>query len=188
MMCQNCGENEANVRYTQIINGIKKQINVCEKCAKELGLASFEFNMPIHFSDFLGDFFNDYNTELLPSFVQESNNLCSNCGKTYEEFVKTGLLGCPEDYDIFQTRLDPILKKLQGSNRHLGRRINSFNNKMDKENKGNASTNIKNNNEIKNESKEVMIERLQNDLKIAIKEERYEDAAKIRDEINKIKD
>ena len=28
MLCQNCGENEANVRYTQIINGVKKQVKL----------------------------------------------------------------------------------------------------------------------------------------------------------------
>ena len=94
MMCQNCGENEANVRYTQIINGVKKEINVCEACAKKLGLGSIEFNMPIHFSDFLGDFFNGYDTELLPSFVQESNKLCKNCGETYDEFINALINVC----------------------------------------------------------------------------------------------
>lgn len=184
-MCQNCGENEANVRYTQIINGVKKQINVCDKCARELGLGSFEFNMPIHFSDFLGDFFNDYNTDLLPSFVKETNNLCNNCGETYEEFVKTGLLGCPEDYDIFQIRLDSILKKLQGNNRHIGRKPIDFNSKMEKASKEDGNKKVKSKN--KDESKEGKLEKLQEDLKQAIKEERYEDAAKIRDEINKIR-
>ena len=124
MLCQNCGENEANVRYTQIINGVKKQVNLCEKCAKELGIGSFQFNMPIHFSDFLGDFFGDYDTELLPNFVKESNNKCNSCEESYDEFIKTGLLGCPECYDIFEDRLDPILKKLQGNSRHVGRGLN----------------------------------------------------------------
>ena len=26
MLCQNCGKNEANVRYTQIVNGTKKEM------------------------------------------------------------------------------------------------------------------------------------------------------------------
>ena len=37
-------------------------------------------------------------------------------------------------------------------------------------------------------SKDNKLEKLQHDLKKAIAEERYEDAAKIRDEINKTKD
>ena len=34
MLCENCGENEANVRYTQIVNGVKKEMKLCDKCAK----------------------------------------------------------------------------------------------------------------------------------------------------------
>ena len=188
-MCQNCGENEANVRYTQIINGVKKQINVCDKCARKLGIGSLSFNMPIHFSDFLGDFFDDYDTDLLPSFVKETNSLCKNCGETYDDFIKTGLLGCPEDYEIFESRLDPILKKLQGNNRHVGRRSNNYSSKVDEINKEiigdkNSIKTNKTKSEVSNEEK---LEKLQDDLKVAIKEERYEDAAKIRDEINKLK-
>ena len=29
MLCQNCGKNEANVRYTQIVNGVKKEMIFC---------------------------------------------------------------------------------------------------------------------------------------------------------------
>ena len=40
MKCQNCGRKEANVKYTQIINCVKKEMNLCEDCAKEIGRAS----------------------------------------------------------------------------------------------------------------------------------------------------
>ena len=32
MVCQNCGKNEANVKYTQIVNGVKKEMVLCEEC------------------------------------------------------------------------------------------------------------------------------------------------------------
>lgn len=38
MFCQNCGKNEVNFRYTQIVNGVKKEMALCDKCAKKLGL------------------------------------------------------------------------------------------------------------------------------------------------------
>ena len=38
MLCQNCGKNEVNFKYTQVVNGVKKEMALCEKCAKELGL------------------------------------------------------------------------------------------------------------------------------------------------------
>ena len=183
MLCQNCGKNEANVRYTQIINGVKKEIRLCDKCARELGIGSFEFNMPINFSSFLGDFFGESDVDMLPSFVKENHKQCKTCGESYDEFIKTGLLGCPDCYDIFEDRLDPILKKLQGNTKHLGRGLKGSSKKIE--------NNINNNTEIKKEDKiedknTIKLNKLNEDLKQAIKEERYEDAAKIRDEIKKI--
>ena len=36
MKCQNCNKNNATVRYTQIINGKKTEMNLCENCSNEL--------------------------------------------------------------------------------------------------------------------------------------------------------
>ena len=69
MLCQNCGKNEANVRYTQIVNGTKKEMVLCEECAEKMGIGGFKVNMPIHFSNFFDDFFDD--EQLLPSFMKE---------------------------------------------------------------------------------------------------------------------
>ena len=55
MLCQNCGNHEGNIKYTQIINGVKKEMILCEECAKEFGIDEINFNMPINFSSFLGD-------------------------------------------------------------------------------------------------------------------------------------
>ena len=65
MKCENCGKNEANVKYTQIINGEKKQLFLCSECSEKLGISNINFNMPIDFSSFLGDFFNEMNTTRL---------------------------------------------------------------------------------------------------------------------------
>jgi protein arginine kinase activator len=189
MLCQNCGENEANVKYTQIVNGEKKEMILCEDCARKMGIGNFKMNIPINFSNFLGDFFDDYKSEqLLPSFVKEKNNECNNCGELYKEFIKTGLLGCEECYDVFQNRLDPILKNLQGSVKHVGRRPLNIEEKI--ENKEvNKDVKVESNKEekqTKENKKENELMKLQKDLNKAIEEERYEDAAVIRDEIKKL--
>lgn len=189
MLCQNCGENEANVKYTQIVNGEKKEMILCEDCARKMGIGNFKMNIPINFSNFLGDFFDDYKSEqLLPSFVKEKNNECNNCGELYKEFIKTGLLGCEECYDVFQNRLDPILKNLQGSVKHVGRRPLNIEEKI--ENKEvNKDVKVESNKEekqTKENKKENKLMKLQKDLNKAIEEERYEDAAVIRDEIKKL--
>ena len=37
MLCDNCGKREANVRYSENINGRRKELNLCEECSKKLG-------------------------------------------------------------------------------------------------------------------------------------------------------
>lgn len=182
MLCQNCGKNEANIQYTQIINGVKKEIRLCDKCAKELGVDSLEFNMPINFANFLGDFLGDYTSNMLPDFISDNNKKCQNCGQSYEDFIRTGLMGCPECYNTFADRLDLVLKKLQGSSKYLGRKVNSEAKKIKIDEKENKT---EENNNIENEEKNKL-EELNEKLKQAIKDERYEDAAKLRDEIKKL--
>lgn len=185
MLCQNCGENEANVRYTQIINGVKKEMALCEKCSKEFGIGDIDFSMPINFSSFLGDFF-DEEKEFLPNFIKQEKLICNKCGMAYEDFINTGKFGCENCYEIFSKRIDPILKNIHGGNRHIGRGIN-----LAKSNNIESGAFI---NQSKNDvvvdqkeyTKENQLDRLKNDLKKAIQEERYEDAAKLRDEIKKL--
>ncbi len=195
MLCQNCGKNEVNFRYTQIINGVKKEMALCDKCAKSLGLENLDFNMPINFSSFLGDFFGGTeSTDFLPSFTKTTTMQCDNCGTTYDEFIDTGKFGCSHCYDIFADGLDNVLKNIHGSARHVGRRSNlSLEDRKTVEEdvqkvKGKKTTEVEKNKENakQNNSKEEKIKQLNADLKKAIKEERYEDAAKIRDEIKKL--
>ncbi len=191
MLCQNCGKNEVTFRYTQIINGVKKEMALCDKCAKSLGLENLDFNMPIDFSNFLGDFLNvAADTMVLPSFAKTGTLQCDNCKMTYNEFVDTGKFGCSHCYDVFESFLDPVLKNIHGSSTHIGRRS-----RLTKGEKDNVAEDVKRayakankDNSQKNEKteKDKKIEKLNADLKLAIKEERYEDAAKIRDEIKKL--
>ena len=85
MLCQNCGKNEVNFRYTQIVNGVKKEMALCDKCARELGLEGVDFSMPINFSSFFSDFFNDA-ASLLPSFAKSNLLECDNCKMSYNLF------------------------------------------------------------------------------------------------------
>ena len=182
MLCQNCGKNEVNFKYTQVINGVKKEMALCDKCAKELGLESLDFNMPINFSSFLGDFLNMASEEsFLPSFVKTNMLKCNNCGMTYDEFTNEGKLGCGNCYDVFSEALNPVLKNIHGSASHIGRLNEAEKNEVLKD----IEKATKNQDEIK-DTKSEKVQKLENELKVAIKEERYEDAAKIRDEIKKI--
>ena len=63
---------EANVRYTENINGRRRELNLCEECSQKLGVGQMDFSMPIDFSSFLGGFMDELTT---PSFMPMINTL-----------------------------------------------------------------------------------------------------------------
>ena len=175
MMCQNCGKNEVTFRYTQVINGVKKELNLCDNCARELGLKDMSFSMPISFSNFFSDFFNENTSNMFPSIMGTQTLQCKTCGTTFDDFINSGEFGCSSCYELFEDRIEPILKNLQGANRHVGRGYREITSK--------SGSKAKKATPKKEESKQ---EKLQKDLQKAIKDERYEEAAKIRDELKKL--
>ena len=157
--------------------------------------------MPLHFSNLLGNLFEDYDEGLLPSFIKENSRECDSCGTLYDDFINTGLLGCADCYDMFEDRLDPMLKNIQGNTKHIGRKPLNINEKMknigdnfsrnkaDEKSSAKESVGSQNNSENNKENdKQEKIQELNKELSKAIEEERYQDAAKIRDEIKQIKD
>ena len=138
--------------------------------AKKWGITEINFEMPINLSNFLGDFISQQeNEEIMPFDTPNTTLKCNKCNMTYEEFLNTGKFGCEECYNAFGYKVDSLLKRIQGTDKYIGRKANHNENNRIQENK-NLSR----------------LEKLQQELKQAIKEERYEDAAKIRDEIKNI--
>lgn len=176
MLCQNCNKNEATVRYTEIINGEKREVMLCEECSRELGIGNMNFNMPIDFSSFFGDLLEGYeDNSFMPLLTASKQLKCNNCNMTFDEFMEQGKFGCEECYDAFSPKIDSILKRIQGSNRYAGRKL-----------VGNKEAKIEF--EEKPEKKETEKEKLQRELKEAIEKENYEEAAKIRDKIKELKE
>lgn len=187
MLCDNCGKRDANVKYSENINGRKKELNLCEECSKKLGITSMDFSMPIDFSSFFGEFMEDFATPEFMPLVSEIKSLkCNHCGYTFEDIVNSGKLGCANCYDVFEERLNPIMKRLQGANHHVGRVGKIIDNKIEEKMKNQTNPSKETSNQKEKSKKEIQLEKCQEELKQAIKEERYEEAAKIRDEIKKI--
>ena len=178
MLCDNCGKRTANVRYTQIINGNKKEMMLCEECSQKLGIRNMDFNMPLDFSSFLSDFWNEFqNTNFISTLTPINQLKCNKCGLLFEDFMNTGKFGCQECYNTFEDNLDELLKSIQGGNKHIGRIGKTQQVNKIKENAQDKSNKIR---------EKTKLDKLQENLQLAIKEERYEDAAKIRDEISKL--
>lgn len=205
MKCSNCKHNEATVKFLQIINGEKTELFLCDNCADEIGIENVDINIPMDFSSFISDFFDSFSEqELLSALTENKQEKCNNCGLSYDEFVKTGKLGCIDCYDIFSDRIDLITKNIQGSSEHRGKKVgnvkdvNYLNKEENFKNNDKEGNNYnKNTSNVSGISSQDMkddvdennkIEILKMKLKKVIKEEKYEEAAKIRDEIRKLQD
>ena len=118
MMCQDCNERPATIVFTQIVNNEKTVLRLCKECAEKRGLKT-----SIPSSDFpIGDLLAGMAEESGSEEVEEmANRSCAQCGLTYADFKKAGKLGCSECYDTFAQGLKGLLRKIHGSNQHLGK-------------------------------------------------------------------
>ena len=148
---------------------------MCDECRKKLGIQGLDFNIPIDFSSFFGDFLNEYDdSSLFPMLTKPKQLKCDNCGMTYDEFMKEGKFGCSNCYSIFDSKIEPILKRIHGESKYLGRK-----GKVPKLTVNKKEEPVE---EVKND-KENDIAELKKELKKLIKEEKYEEAAVLRDKI-----
>ena len=162
MLCQNCQERPANVHFTQIINNTKAEMYLCEQCANEKG--QFGFDPILNINEFLSGFigFGSGNQHVGP---EPRKIYCDICGMSYEDFMKTGKLGCSNCYRIYGEKLNPILKRLHGNMSHTGKvpaKVSEF----------------------LNVSKEI--DKLKELLAKAVQSEEYEKAAEYRDKIKQM--
>jgi len=99
----------------------------------------------------------------------QSDFVCEKCGQNYSKFKATGKLGCSNCYNVFRTNIVHALKNIHGTTEYLG--------KIPK-GQGEKYTDIL----IK---RQISANRIL--LKQALEKEEYEEAAKLRDDINYLK-
>lgn len=115
MLCDVCGKKEATVHLTEIVNDKVTKLHLCEACSREKGA-----EMEEHFglSDLLAGL-SDIGAAAGPEIVESIK--CPNCSFTYQDFRKMGRLGCSECYEAFKKQLAPLLKRIHGADRHVGK-------------------------------------------------------------------
>lgn len=89
---------------------------------------------------------------------------CGRCGLTYAEFRKTGRLGCADCYESFAVPLKDLLKRIHGTSAHSGKAPAAF---------------------LKARGARELAS-MRKELENAIRAERYEAAARLRDKIRKL--
>ncbi len=94
------------------------------------------------------------------------NLRCENCGFTQNDFKKHGRFGCPHCYETFKTTVEPMLDNMHKGTSHIGKIPQKA---------------------LDRKSLYDRLTKLEVHLDEAIKSERYEDAARYRDEIHQVK-
>lgn len=164
MQCDHCGQRPATVHQTMIVNGHKTEHHLCEVCARQQGKGEGTFafpNLSIHqlLSSFLGqDPFGG--TAVAPRTREEPR--CTHCGMTYSEFADSGKLGCSQCYEQLDPHLTPLIKRIQGTTQHTG--------KAPKRTGGLVR-------------KRRELAQLKQQLTVAVDQEQFEEAARLRDRI-----
>lgn len=164
MLCEKCGQREATYHSTVNINGEITESHLCSECAIGENKLNHLFNVGNFFKPSLFEFGQDAvskpkNTKLAKT--------CSFCGKTYEDFLKTGLLGCANCYDTFKQDLIPVLNTMQFDVIHTGKQFVQEDEEMDETTK--------------------TIKNLEFKLKQAVATENYELASELKKQINELK-
>lgn len=175
MKCDVC-ENEASVFLTQIINGQMTTVNLCETCSKAKGVTEETgFGLAEAF--------------LTPSQRVDTDTMevvCNACGFTASQLKKIGRMGCPECYSAFSEGLDGLLRNMHKGTRHIGKRPNRMIDPAPKPVSRARSTVQEAPPPAAPTPPPLDVAKLREDLDLAVREERYEDAARLKAEIERL--
>lgn len=162
-MCSICKEKPATVFLSKISSENKKQdLNLCDACAKAKGVDTDPTGFLVADADIMLGLGASLEIEQAAAGAELK---CPRCGFTQADFKKSGRLGCPECYVAFAEGLAGLLKSMHKGTRHVGKAPEAL--RMTRENAD-------------------RLKLLQAKLAKAIKDENYEQAAQLRDEIKQL--
>lgn len=155
MDCEKCKTEKATVFLTQILGGKMYKVDLCEKCAKDLGvLDASNFSL----ADLLIGMKGEEETEETGCELE-----CPACGLSEADLRKEGRLGCPDCYEVFADRLKDVFLEMQRGGCHTGKTPQDQSKRM---------------------QAVRQVEELRRSLAKAIEEENFEKAAFLRDQLN----
>ncbi len=159
LVCQHCHEARATVHITDTMPQ-KRERHLCEECAVKEGVIVKQHHTT---------------NEILQQFIKQKTGLgggeeltCPKCGLTFREFQTKGQLGCPEDYNVFQSVPMPLIERAhEGGTHHVGKVPVT------------AEETVR---------RQTGMVRLRRELQDAIDCEKYEEAARVRDQIRTLEE
>ena len=109
MRCDRC-EREATVHEVVKDQDAYRETHLCEQCGSEQGIQ-------VHPQAPLSAI---VSVTMGPAVPQTAG--CPDCGMSYSEFAKSGLVGCGTCYSTFEDRLGPLIERAHdGATHHIGK-------------------------------------------------------------------
>ena len=162
MLCEKCQKKPASVHLSHLINNnVVQEVHLCKDCAQHVTPANTKQSL------LLPELLAGLMEPIIGKMVKEMGGIkCPACGMTYLEFKKLGRFGCAEDYELFKNGIEQLIEKIHGTNQHRGK----------------IPTHVS-----KTVHKEAELKKLQQELEQMVKEEKFEEAAQVRDKIKEYK-
>jgi protein arginine kinase activator len=165
MKCQQC-DRPATFHITELTGGKPQELHLCEDHARQYLTSSTADStntqgMAAALAQQVQQMAIGQTAEELAQLDQQA---CPICGITFYEFRSQGRLGCPHDYVVFQTQLEPLILNVHGESEHVGKRPH----------RAPAGS-----------EKRTQLIRLRREMKEAVESENYERASELRDEIRR---
>jgi len=178
LTCNFCSK-PATVHFTQIVNNQVHKVDLCEDCAQAKGItdpAGFSLSdlllkgaatTPLPFDQQTdAATASDASASVGAAVASAAGLRCAKCGFTQADFKKYGRFGCPHCYETFAPMLAPMLEAMHKGSAHTGKVPHHA---------------------AARKTYHDRLSQLEHTLADAIKAERYEDAARYRDEITQVK-
>lgn len=162
MKCESCGKNPATVHYTAYENNQPREMHVCQQCAVEKGIVIvLSDKEKFSIQDPIISMFSD----LAGQEARVGRIQCPSCGQLYSGFRETGRLGCARCYETFSVQLKPLLRRIHGNVNHTGKAPSGDTGQVERR---------------------TLLQRLQEELEMAVSRENFEKAAELRDRIRQL--
>jgi len=159
MKCQRCPK-QATLHITEVLGEDRfEEVHLCEECAKKYLYEPQQKKQAKAGS--MG---------AATAEVEEDSPTaakCPACGITFLEFRNHGRFGCAHDYDAFKPELLSLLESVHGETRHTGKTPRRA---------------------PRAKTAQTELTQLRQRLQILVNEEKYEEAARVRDRIRELEE
>jgi protein arginine kinase activator len=171
--CQACGHRPAVVEFIQVTGNERREMALCRECALSVGMRA-----QVEAFQRLSQLLIGQQSPMaaIPDDIRAAMHVkCNGCGMLFEEFVQTGLLGCPQCYHDFHEYLQPVLRRMHGVIKQT----------VEGEEPRKMPLHETGHHVEEPETAAMTREHLEMELNLALLEEDYERAAAIRDRLKK---